>query len=66
VVERRALPETDGLTLVAEGQATGNGAAVAVRTIVTRRPDRLSIARLTRRPGGAFLLRHAYEFSRAP
>jgi hypothetical protein len=40
---------------------------MTVRTIVTRRGDRLSIARLIQTDGGgAFLLRHAYDLSLTP
>jgi hypothetical protein len=64
IVERRGGPRAGDLTLVAEGHGQENGLPVAVRTIVTRRADRLSISRLTQRPGQPYLLRHGYEFSR--
>jgi hypothetical protein len=64
IVERRGGPQAGDITLVAEGHGRENGVPVAVRTIVTRRADRLSISQLTQSPGQPFLLRHAYEFSR--
>ncbi len=66
IVERRGGPEAGALTLVAEGHGKENGRPVAVRAIVTRRADRLSITRLTQMPGGPYLLRHAYELARTP
>jgi hypothetical protein len=65
VVERRGGLQAGDLTLVAEGRGQDNGVAVAVRTIVTRRGDALSIARLTQVAGEPFLLRHGYVLGRA-
>ncbi len=62
VVERRGGPKPGDMTFVAEGAGRENGSAVAVRVVVTRRGDRLSIARLTRGQAGPFILRHAYQF----
>jgi hypothetical protein len=61
IVERRGGEGAGALTLVAEGRGAENGAAVAVREILTRRGASLSIARLTQRPGEPFLLRDAYD-----
>ena len=66
VVERRGGPKAGDLTLVAEGRGEENGAAVAVRTILTRRTGELSITRQTQAPGGPFLLRDAYRLARQP
>jgi hypothetical protein len=65
IVERRGGAATEALTLVAEGHGQDNGLPVSLRTILTRRGETLSIARLTQRPGEPFLLRHAYEIRRA-
>jgi hypothetical protein len=63
VVERRGGADPAALTLVAVGRGEDNGRPVSVRTILTRRGETLSIARLTQRPGEPLLLRHAYELS---
>jgi hypothetical protein len=59
VVESRPL--ADGFTLVADGQGRENGKDVRTRTILTRRGDVLSIARLTGLPSQPLLMRHAYR-----
>ena len=61
VIERRGGKAAGDLTLVADGKGEENGHPVDVRMVLTRRGDRLSAARLTRRPGEAYLLRHAYS-----
>jgi hypothetical protein len=59
VIERRGGKAAGDLTLVADGKGEENGHPVDVRMVLTRRGDRLSAARLTRRPGEPYLLRHA-------
>ncbi|NOK33022.1 hypothetical protein HMI49_07415 [Corallococcus exercitus] len=66
ILERRGGSDPRELTLVAEGSGHENGATVEVRTVLSRRGDVLSLARLTRRPGEPFLLRHAYRLSPRP
>lgn len=54
----------DDLTLVALGTGRDNGAEVAVRAVVLRRGDTLTISRATRLPGQPWLLRHVYRLTR--
>ena len=61
IIERRGGQAAGDLTLVADGKGQENGRAVEVRMVLTRRGDVLTAARLTRQPGEAYLLRHAYS-----
>jgi hypothetical protein len=50
----------DDFTMISEGTGTENNAKVLIRTIVTRRGNRLGISRQSRKPGEPFLMRDAY------
>ena len=52
------------VTLEAEGTGVENRQAVAVRTLLARRGDTLTITRLTQLPGQPWLTRHVYRFVR--
>ena len=62
----RVTSNVDGsgadLTLEADGTGVENKQAVAVRTVVARRGDSLTITRLTQLPGQPWLTRHTYRF----
>ena len=61
-----AYVEGDGadLTLEAEGAGVENKQGVAVRTLLARRGESLTITRLTQLPGQPWLMRHVYQFVR--
>lgn len=52
------------VTFEAEGTGIENKQAVAVRTLLARRGDTLTITRLTQLPGQPWLTRHVYRFVR--
>lgn len=64
VVERRGGAAPGDLTLVADGPGRENDQPVEARLILARRADRLTLSRLTRGPGEAYLLRHVYTLQR--
>ncbi len=64
IVERRGGPGPVDLTLVAEGTGVENGSRVAVRVVLTRRGDTLSIGRQSHGPGQPWLMRDGYRLLR--
>jgi hypothetical protein len=58
------LSSAADVTLSWDGSATENGRAVETRTLLTVRGDRLRLTRMSRTPGGPFLLRSAHDLSR--
>ena len=63
VTAYRGDHDTD-LTLAAEGTGEENQQAVAVRTLLERRGDDLTITRLTQLPGQSWRVRHVYRLVR--
>ena len=64
IAEWHVSPDAKSITLVLDGSETENEVLVNTRTILTQSGAMLRITKMTKKPGEAFLMRHAYELHR--